>query len=83
MNARDRFWNRAIKVANKKLRFLPDGKLEDNLAFCGDDLAAAYRCGAEEAQGEIINRLAELQAECTRRALPQSGEHPTTNEEKS
>jgi hypothetical protein len=67
-NARDRFWLKAVKAANKKLRFLPDRKLTANLEFCGDDVAEAYRCGAEEAQGEIINRLAELQAKCLRDA---------------
>lgn len=59
-NARDKFWRKAIAETGKKLRFLPEGKLNANLEFCGD-FAEAYRVGAEEAQGEIETRLRALQ----------------------
>jgi hypothetical protein len=51
-----------LVVAAKRIRCLPDKKLEDNLSyFCGS-MAEAYRVGVEEAQGEILSRLQGLQA---------------------
>jgi hypothetical protein len=52
---------KAVKVARKKIRCLSTAALNSNLEhFCGD-FAEAYRCGVEEAQGEIVKRLQELQ----------------------
>lgn len=54
-------WSKAIKAAGKKIRVLSTKALNSNLEhFCGD-FAEAYRCGVEEAQGEIVKRLQELQ----------------------
>jgi hypothetical protein len=51
----------ALKLAKKKIRVLGDKQLNTNLdMFCGD-FAEAYRCGVEEAQAEIVGRLAALQ----------------------
>lgn len=61
MNERDKFWRKAIPAISKKIRILSDKALNSNLdAFCGD-FAEAYRCGVEEAQGEMIDRLQNLQ----------------------
>lgn len=49
--------NKALQAASKKIRLLSTKALESNLDhFCGS-FAEAYRCGVEEAQGEIFFRL--------------------------
>lgn len=50
--------NRALVVAAKKLIFKRDKEIETMCDFAGMTVADAYKCGAEEAQSEIINRLA-------------------------
>ena len=57
---------RAIQAASKKLPILGDKKLNEELEWAADDLAEAYRIGAEEAQGEIVARLRQLAAKETR-----------------
>lgn len=61
-NYRDKFWRKALGEARKKIKILPDRKLEENLEYAAGSLAEAYRIGVEEAQGEIITRLQGLQA---------------------
>ena len=51
---------KALQVASKKLRFLSEKSITTTLEFAGMSLAEAYKCGAEEAQSEIVNRLAVL-----------------------
>lgn len=51
---------KAVRTAGKKLRIKPDRQLEAMLDGAGFSLADAYRCGAEEAQGEIVQRLSVL-----------------------
>lgn len=54
--------NKALLAASKKIRILSAKALESNLEhFCGS-YADAYRCGVEEAQGEIVTRLTALSA---------------------
>ena len=72
-NARDKFWRKAIVVASKKLKFLPERKLEENLEFAAGCLSEAYRIGAEEAQTEILSRLHILQGKLA--AAPSSEQH--------
>ena len=60
-NARDKFWRKAIPEVGKRLKFLPERKLEENLEFAAGCLSEAYRIGAEEAQTELISRLRILQ----------------------
>lgn len=50
----------AMRVASKKLKFRSEKAIEETCDFAGMSLADAYKCGAEEAQGEIVNRLAAL-----------------------
>lgn len=64
-NARDKFWRKAISEAGKRLRFLPDRTMEKQLDYAAGTMAEAYRIGAEEAQGEIIQRLQVLQGKLT------------------
>lgn len=53
-------FSRVMKAAKKRLPFLPDDKIRAHLAYVTDDVAEAYRAGAEEAQNEIIRRLSVL-----------------------
>lgn len=57
---------KAISAAKKKIRILGDKALNSNLSYFCDSLAEAYRCGAEEAQSEIVGRLIELEAKLQR-----------------
>lgn len=55
-------YDKAIKEAAKKLPFNSRKQQNEILEYAADDLADAYRIGAEEAQREILRRLRELQA---------------------
>ena len=57
----EKFWRKAVKAAKKKVHTLGDKKLNENLEYACGSLAEAYRVGVEEAQGEIVSRLMELQ----------------------
>lgn len=52
---------KAIKAAEKKLPFKTSKQQNTLLEYVADDLADAYRIGAEEAQHEIILRLKALE----------------------
>lgn len=65
-NARDKFWRKAIAESSKKIRLLSARKLEANLDMAAGTMVEAYIIGVEEAQGEIIARLRELQAKLMR-----------------
>ena len=47
----------AIRAASKRLPFRSSKQQNDILEYAADDLADAYRIGAEEAQAEIVARL--------------------------
>ncbi len=51
---------KVLRVAAKKLPFRSDKALLQHLDFAGMDALEAYRCGAEEAQGHILERLEAL-----------------------
>jgi hypothetical protein len=51
---------KALLAASKKLKFKSDKAIEETCEFAGMGAADAYRSGAEEAQSEIVNRLAVL-----------------------
>lgn len=51
---------KAVKVAGKKIRLKSDRALNDILDYSCGSLAEAYRCGMEETQGDIIQRLEAL-----------------------
>jgi hypothetical protein len=53
---------KAIEVARKKIRILSPKALNQNLSFACDDMADAFRCGVEEAQMEILDRLLAIEA---------------------
>ncbi len=55
--------SRAVAAARKRLPIRRDKELEENLSYAAGSLAEAYRIGAEEAQSEIVARLAALPAE--------------------
>jgi hypothetical protein len=57
---RNAFWRKVVGVVEKPIKLLPEKKLNANLEFCGD-FAEAYQCGVEEAQGECLARIQELQ----------------------
>ncbi len=57
----------AVRVAKLKLPIKTDRQLNDILQHAADDLAEAYRIGAEEAQGEIVGRLRALATAKARR----------------
>lgn len=54
--------SRATKAAAKRLPFMPETKQEARLEMACMSLAEAYRCGAEEAQNEIVQRLIAIPA---------------------
>lgn len=54
--------DKAIREAGKRLPFKSAKQQNEMLEFAADDLADAYRIGAEEAQREIIQRLRDLAA---------------------
>lgn len=58
--------DRSIKAAAKKLPFKTRKQQNALLEYAADDLADAYRIGAEDAQQEILTRLRLL-------AVPASG----------
>jgi hypothetical protein len=77
---RNAFWRRVIGVVEKPIKLLPEKRLNANLEFCGD-FAEAYQCGVEEAQGECLARIQELQRKLLASRLPvavapQSSEQP-------
>jgi hypothetical protein len=49
-----------IKAAKKRMPFASEKKQNEILGYSAGSLAEAYRIGAEEAQGEIVSRLATL-----------------------
>lgn len=49
-----------LRAATKKLPIVADRKLSQQLQWVADDMAHAYRIGAEEAQAEIVYRLRDL-----------------------
>jgi uncharacterized protein YaiL (DUF2058 family) len=51
---------KAVREAGKKLPFTSRKSQNEILQYAADDLADAYRIGAEEAQREIVERLREL-----------------------
>lgn len=50
-------YDKAIQEASKKLPFAPTKQTNALLEHAADDMADAYRIGAEEAQAEIVTRL--------------------------
>lgn len=54
---KEQFAKKALRAASRKLPYKSDKAIKENLSFFCDDLAHAYRVGAEEAQREIVNRL--------------------------
>ena len=50
----------ALKAARKRIPIVGDKKLRENLDFAAASKAEAYRIGVEEAQIEIISRIAAL-----------------------
>lgn len=52
-----REYQKAIKLASKKLPFRASKAIEQNLSYFCNSYAEAYMAGAEEAQSEIIARL--------------------------
>lgn len=54
--------SQALRAAGKQLPFASRRDQNRELAFAADDMADAYRIGAEEAQREIIHRLQRLKA---------------------
>lgn len=48
---------KAIRAAGKKLPFKSTKQQNELLQYAADDMADAYRIGAEEAQQEIVTRL--------------------------
>lgn len=69
-NARDKFWRKAIAEASKKIKVLPDRKLEANLEYAAGSLADAYNIGVQETQMEITDRLKLLQDKLTKASQP-------------
>lgn len=53
-------WAKCKLAVTKKLPFKSDAAIERVASYAGFSCADAYRCGAEEAQSEIIRRLNEL-----------------------
>lgn len=53
-------YRKAYKEVRKKIRTLPDRKLNSNLEFCCGSLADAYNQGVAEAQGELLHRIDRL-----------------------
>jgi hypothetical protein len=51
---------KAVRAAAKKLPFKSERSMEEMMEGFGFSLADAYRCGAEEAQDEIVRRLSVL-----------------------
>lgn len=55
-------YDKAIRAASKRLPFKSAKQMNELLEYAADDLAEAYRIGAEEAQGQIVLRLKNLAA---------------------
>lgn len=52
--------NKALLAASKRLAMHSDKQILRHLDFAGMDALEAYKCGVEEAQGAIVDRLATL-----------------------
>ena len=50
-------YEKAIREANKTLRFKSHKQTKELLEFAADDIVDAYQIGAREAQREIVTRL--------------------------
>ncbi len=72
-NARDKFWRKAITEAGKRIKVLPDSKLNVNLYYACGSLAEAYNVGVQEAQMEICDRLKILQDKLTKQETSDNG----------
>lgn len=66
---RNAFWRKVVGAVEKPIKLLPAKRLNANLEFCGD-LAEAYQCGVEEAQGECLARIQDLQRKLLATRLP-------------
>lgn len=74
---------KAVREAGKKLRIKPDRQLEAMLDGAGFSLADAYRCGAEEAQSEIVRRMSVLSDAAWQRCDPDPlPTHPQHSEQR-
>lgn len=75
---------KAVREAGKKLKIKPDRQLEAMLDGAGFSAADAYRCGAEEAQGEIVRRLSVMSdaawQRCDPDPLPTAQQHNSATE---
>jgi len=52
--------DKAIRAAGRKLPLRSERDREKMLEYAATNMAEAYQIGAEEAQGEILNRLQEI-----------------------
>ena len=52
--------HKVLLAASKKLPMVSDRVLRERLEWAADDMADAYRIGAQEAQAEIVARLRTL-----------------------
>lgn len=73
-----RVLGRAISAARKRIRILPEKKLNENLSYACGSLAEAYEVGVQEAQMDIVDRLLTLEAKLQR---AESGK-PASQEQK-
>jgi hypothetical protein len=69
--------DKAIRAAGRKLSFRSGKSRNTILEYAAEDRAEAYQIGAEEAQGEILDRLHEI-----RNALAPSSPAPIGHLEK-
>lgn len=53
---------KALQVARKRLSFKRASEIEEVADYAGFSVADAFRCGAEEAQCEILSRLRSVPA---------------------
>lgn len=67
--------DKAIKAASKRLPFASEKKQNEQLEWAAGSLAEAYRIGAEEAQGEILNRLRKIAEDENRTAKSETPRH--------
>lgn len=69
-------WAKCKLSAGKKLPFKSNAAIERMASYAGFTIADAYRCGAEEAQNEIMRRLNELRPADSPEPNPKRGSPP-------
>lgn len=73
--------DKAVAAARKRLSFKRDKQIEEHAEWAGLSIADVYKCGAEEAQCEIVSRLRNLPVSAPQKPAKQPRKETLPDEE--